>query len=61
MVVRVKEPDVALLYQTTPVCKAKDFFEGTLKNGVQINVLSEAVNGCNILRVLRCAYPGSPA
>lgn len=47
MVVRVREPDVALLYQTTPVCKAKDFFEGTLKNGVQINVMSEAVNGYN--------------
>jgi hypothetical protein len=47
MVVRVKEPDVALLYQTTPVCKAKDFFEGTLKNGVQVNVMSEAVNGYN--------------
>lgn len=47
MVVRVKEPDVALLYQTTPVCKAKDFFEGVLKNGVQVNVMSEAVNGYN--------------
>ena len=47
MVVRVKEPDVALLYQSTPVCKAKDFFEGTLKNGVQINVMSEAVKGYN--------------
>ena len=45
MVVRVKEPDVALLYQSTPVSKAKDFFDGELKNGVQINVLSEAVNG----------------
>ena len=47
MAVRVKEPDVVLLYQTTPVCKAKDFFEGKLKNGVQINVMSEAVNGYN--------------
>lgn len=47
MVVRVKEPDVALLYQSTPVCKAKDFFDGTLKNGVQINVMSDAVNGYN--------------
>jgi len=47
MVVRVKEPDVALLYQSTPVCKAKDFFDGILKNGVQVNVLSEAVNGYN--------------
>lgn len=47
MVVRVKEPDVVLLYQTTPVCKAKDFFEGKLKNGVQINVMSEAVKGYN--------------
>lgn len=47
MVVRVREPDVALLYQTTPLCKAKDFFAGTLKNGVQINVMSEAVNGYN--------------
>ena len=28
MVVRVKEPDVALLYQATPVCKAKDFMDG---------------------------------
>jgi hypothetical protein len=45
--VRVKEPDVALLYQSTPVCKAKDFFDGTLKNGVQINVMSEAVKGYN--------------
>ncbi|MCB2145588.1 MAG: hypothetical protein KQI81_03885 [Deltaproteobacteria bacterium] len=47
MVVRAREPDVTLLYQTTPLCKAKDFFEGTLKNGVQINVMSEAVNGYN--------------
>lgn len=47
MVVRVKEPDVALLYQSTPVCKAKDFFDGILKNGVQVNVMSEAVNGYN--------------
>lgn len=47
MVVRVKEPDVALLYQSTPVCKAKDFFDGTLKNGVQINIMSEAVKGYN--------------
>jgi len=47
MVVRVTEPDVALLYQSTPVCKAKDFFDGTLKNGVQINVMSDAVNGYN--------------
>jgi hypothetical protein len=47
MVVRVTQPDVALLYQTTPLCKAKDFYEGHLKNGVQINVMSEAVNGYN--------------
>jgi hypothetical protein len=47
MVVRVKEPDVALVYQSTPVCKAKDFLDGTLKNGVQVNVMSEAVNGYN--------------
>ena len=47
MVVRVKQPDVALLYQTTPLCKAKDFIDGKLKNGVQINVMSEAVNGYN--------------
>lgn len=47
MVVRVKEPDVALLYQSTPVCKAKDFMDGILKNGVQINVLSEAVKTYN--------------
>jgi hypothetical protein len=45
MVVRVREPDVALLYQSTPVCKAKDFMDGILKNGVQINVMSEAVKG----------------
>ena len=47
MVVRAKEPDVALIYQSTPVCKAKDFFDGNLKNGVQINVMSEAVKGYN--------------
>lgn len=47
MVVRVKEPDVVLIYQSTPVCKAKDFFDGNLKNGVQINVMSEAVRGYN--------------
>ncbi|WP_319524075.1 hypothetical protein [uncultured Desulfosarcina sp.] len=47
MVVRVKEPDVALIYQSTPVCKAKDFIDGKLKNGVQINVMSEAVRGYN--------------
>jgi predicted NAD/FAD-binding protein len=47
MVVRVREPDVALLYQATPVCKAKDFMDGVLKNGVQINVMSEAVKGYN--------------
>ena len=47
MVVRVREPDVALLYQSTPVCKAKDFMDGVLKNGVQINVMSEAVKTYN--------------
>jgi len=30
LVVRVKEPDVALIYQSTPLCKAKDFFDGNL-------------------------------
>lgn len=45
MVVRVTEPDVALLYQSTPLCRARDFFDGKLKNGVQINVMSQAVNG----------------
>ncbi len=43
IVVKVKDPDVILLYQSTPVCKAKDFLADKPKQGVQINLLSQAI------------------
>lgn len=59
MVVRIKEPDVILVYQSTPVCKAKDFLADKPKQGVQINLLSQAIEsykgkvGIRLLNVQR--------
>ncbi|WDE99099.1 hypothetical protein PQO03_14775 [Lentisphaera profundi] len=43
MVVKVKNPDIALIYQATPSTKAKDFFLKKENPGVQINVLSHTI------------------
>ena len=43
MVVKVENPDIALLYQATPSTIVKDFFLKRENPGVQINVLSHVV------------------
>ena len=51
MVVRVKDPDIALIYQATPSTAVKDFFLKKENPGVQINVLSHVID----------TYPGDVA
>jgi len=43
MVVRSNELGVVLVYQSTTIDKVKDYLDGELKNGVQINQLSESI------------------
>ncbi|MDD7984471.1 YiiX/YebB-like N1pC/P60 family cysteine hydrolase [Lentisphaera marina] len=43
MVVRVQNPDIALIYQATPSTAVKDFFLKKENPGVQINVLSHVI------------------
>lgn len=44
MLVRVKDPDIALIYQATPSTAVKDFFLKKENPGVQINVLSHVID-----------------
>ena len=44
MVVKVQNPDIALIYQATPSTIVKDFFLKKENPGVQINVLSHVVD-----------------
>jgi hypothetical protein len=43
MVVRASDVDLLLVYQSTTIDKVKDWTDGELKNGVQINLLSESL------------------
>ena len=43
MVVRVDDPTLVLVYQSTTLSKVKDYIDNMPKQGVQINVLSQCV------------------
>ena len=43
MVVKSHELGVVLVYQSTTIDKVKDYIDGELKNGVQINLLSDSL------------------